>query len=148
MTWIAVRNLSGYNHKVADAEKSGNPTVLSPYNLTQKSTTATTMRTPHATEMLYAAGAGETITAVLPPKTRGEQVSGHKTLRVASITAAGLEAQRSFGPITARTEPISMPIETSMSGPRRPRGTRAARVSAIVMMTTSPIGYASPSVTS
>jgi S-DNA-T family DNA segregation ATPase FtsK/SpoIIIE len=25
MTWIAVRNLSGYNHKVADAEKSGNP---------------------------------------------------------------------------------------------------------------------------
>jgi S-DNA-T family DNA segregation ATPase FtsK/SpoIIIE len=25
MSWIAVRNLSGYNHKVADAEKSGNP---------------------------------------------------------------------------------------------------------------------------
>ena len=25
MTWVAVRNLSGYNHKVADAEKSGNP---------------------------------------------------------------------------------------------------------------------------
>jgi S-DNA-T family DNA segregation ATPase FtsK/SpoIIIE len=25
MTWIAVRNLSGYNHKVADAEKSGSP---------------------------------------------------------------------------------------------------------------------------
>ncbi|HET7200045.1 MAG TPA: DNA translocase FtsK 4TM domain-containing protein [Burkholderiales bacterium] len=25
MTWIAVRNLSGYNHKVAEAEKSGNP---------------------------------------------------------------------------------------------------------------------------
>jgi DNA segregation ATPase FtsK/SpoIIIE, S-DNA-T family len=25
MTWIGVRNLSGYNHKVADAEKSGNP---------------------------------------------------------------------------------------------------------------------------
>jgi S-DNA-T family DNA segregation ATPase FtsK/SpoIIIE len=25
MTWVAVRNLSGYNHKVADAEKAGNP---------------------------------------------------------------------------------------------------------------------------
>jgi len=25
MTWIAVRNLSGYNHKVVDAEKSGSP---------------------------------------------------------------------------------------------------------------------------
>jgi S-DNA-T family DNA segregation ATPase FtsK/SpoIIIE len=25
MSWIAVRNLSGYNHKVADAEKSGSP---------------------------------------------------------------------------------------------------------------------------
>jgi DNA segregation ATPase FtsK/SpoIIIE, S-DNA-T family len=25
MTWIAVRNLSGYNHKVAEAEKSSNP---------------------------------------------------------------------------------------------------------------------------
>ena len=39
----------------------------------------------------YAAGAGETITAVLPPKTRGGQASGHKTRRVAAITAAGLE---------------------------------------------------------
>jgi primosomal protein N' (replication factor Y) len=44
----------------------------------------------------YAAGAGETITAVLPPKTRGGQVSGHKTRRVAAVTPAGLEilAQR------------------------------------------------------
>jgi primosomal protein N' (replication factor Y) (superfamily II helicase) len=39
----------------------------------------------------YAAGAGETITSVLPPKTRGGQVSGHKTRRMAAITAAGLE---------------------------------------------------------
>src|SRR6266536_1694154 len=27
MTWIGVRNLSGYNHKVADAEKSGAPLI-------------------------------------------------------------------------------------------------------------------------
>jgi primosomal protein N' (replication factor Y) (superfamily II helicase) len=39
----------------------------------------------------YAAGAGETITAVLPPKTRGGRVSGHKTRRMAAVTAAGLE---------------------------------------------------------
>jgi primosomal protein N' (replication factor Y) len=39
----------------------------------------------------YAAGVGETITAVLPPMTRGGQVSGHKTQRVAAITVAGRE---------------------------------------------------------
>jgi primosomal protein N' (replication factor Y) len=53
---------------------------------------------PHVVELArwtaeyYAAGAGETITAVLPPKTRGGQVSGHKTMRIAAITAAGIEA--------------------------------------------------------
>jgi primosomal protein N' (replication factor Y) len=40
----------------------------------------------------YAAGAGETITAVLPPKARGERADAHKTRRVAAITAAGREA--------------------------------------------------------
>jgi primosomal protein N' (replication factor Y) (superfamily II helicase) len=40
----------------------------------------------------YAAGVGETITAVLPPKARGERADAHKTKRVAAITAAGLEA--------------------------------------------------------
>ena len=34
---------------------------------------------------------GEAITAVLPPKTRGERADAHKTRRVVSITAAGLE---------------------------------------------------------
>ncbi|MQA29789.1 MAG: primosomal protein N' [Luteitalea sp.] len=37
----------------------------------------------------YAAGAGETITAILPPKTRGDRPDAHKTRRVASVTAAG-----------------------------------------------------------
>jgi primosomal protein N' (replication factor Y) len=41
----------------------------------------------------YAAGPGETITAVLPPMTRG-RVSGHKSVRVASITGAGLQARQ------------------------------------------------------
>ncbi len=40
----------------------------------------------------YAAGAGEAVTAVLPPKARGARVDAHKTLRVAAITATGLGA--------------------------------------------------------
>src|SRR5262249_35423990 len=40
----------------------------------------------------YAAGPGETITAVLPPMTRGERADAHKSRRVAGITAAGLGA--------------------------------------------------------
>ena len=40
----------------------------------------------------YAAGAGETITAVLPPKTRGARADAHKTTRVAAATPAGLRA--------------------------------------------------------
>ena len=40
----------------------------------------------------YAAGPGDTITSVLPPKARGTRADAHKTMRVASITASGLEA--------------------------------------------------------
>ena len=40
----------------------------------------------------YAAGVGDTIPALLPPMARGARVDAHKTRRVASITAAGLEA--------------------------------------------------------
>jgi primosomal protein N' (replication factor Y) len=43
----------------------------------------------------YGAGAGETITAVLPPKTRGERADSHKTRRMAVITAAGIEGLES-----------------------------------------------------
>jgi primosomal protein N' (replication factor Y) len=46
----------------------------------------------------YAAGAGEAITAVLPPKTRGERADAHKTRRVATITAAGLERPDTLTP--------------------------------------------------
>ena len=44
------------------------------------------------TATYYAAGSGETITAVLPPKARGGRADAHKTMRVAAITAAGLDA--------------------------------------------------------
>ncbi len=40
----------------------------------------------------YAAGPGDTITAVLPPMARGGRQDAHKTVRVAAITAAGHEA--------------------------------------------------------
>src|SRR6266536_1799713 len=40
----------------------------------------------------YAAGVGDTIPALLPPMARGARADAHKTTRVASITAAGMEA--------------------------------------------------------
>ena len=43
------------------------------------------------TATYYAAGSGETITAVLPPKARGGRADAHKTIRIAAITAAGLD---------------------------------------------------------
>jgi primosomal protein N' (replication factor Y) (superfamily II helicase) len=43
----------------------------------------------------YGAGAGETITAVLPPKARGDRADSHKTRRVAMLTAAGMEGLES-----------------------------------------------------
>ncbi len=46
----------------------------------------------------YAAGPGETIAAVLPPKARGGRADAHKTMRVAAITAAGLGAVQA-GPV-------------------------------------------------
>ena len=39
----------------------------------------------------YAAGPGEALLAVLPPKTRGSRADSHKTIRVASLTAVGLD---------------------------------------------------------
>ena len=41
----------------------------------------------------YAAGVGETVTAMLPPKTRGARADAHKTIRMAAITAAGLDTK-------------------------------------------------------
>jgi len=46
----------------------------------------------------YAAGPGDTITAVLPPMARGGRQDSHKTVRVAAITTAGLEALHSASP--------------------------------------------------
>jgi len=40
----------------------------------------------------YAAGIGDTIPALLPPMARGGRADAHKTVRVAAITAPGIEA--------------------------------------------------------
>src|SRR5882724_6676521 len=40
----------------------------------------------------YAAGVGDTIPALLPPMARGGRADAHKTIRMAAITAAGIEA--------------------------------------------------------
>jgi primosomal protein N' (replication factor Y) len=50
----------------------------------------------------YAAGPGDTITSVLPPKARGARADAHKTMRVASITALGLDVVA--GPSQGREE--------------------------------------------
>ncbi len=50
----------------------------------------------------YAAGVGDTITAVLPPMARGGRVDAHKTTRVAAITVGGSEAVASPEALTAK----------------------------------------------
>ncbi|PYR37594.1 MAG: primosomal protein N' [Acidobacteria bacterium] len=52
----------------------------------------------------YLAGPGETLTMVLPPRTRGGRADAHKTRRVVSITADGrLVVSQSVGELPPRT---------------------------------------------
>src|SRR5689334_22348668 len=46
----------------------------------------------------YASGVGDAIPLLLPPMARGSRVDAHRTRRVASITAAGLEAMAEAKP--------------------------------------------------
>ncbi|HTK29246.1 MAG TPA: primosomal protein N' [Vicinamibacterales bacterium] len=55
----------------------------------------------------YAAGVGEAILSVLPPATRGARSDAHKTVRVASITVAGMDALRAAGDPAAASLPRS-----------------------------------------
>jgi primosomal protein N' (replication factor Y) len=56
----------------------------------------------------YLAGVGETIAAVLPPKTRGTRADAHKTRRVAAITAAGLGAAADSGLSVRQREALEL----------------------------------------
>jgi primosomal protein N' (replication factor Y) len=67
----------------------------------------------------YAAGAGETILAALPPAARGRRVDAHKTAGVASITAEGLaRLDAARGESSAALESGPAP---GHSGPATPR---------------------------
>src|SRR5438552_8431487 len=50
----------------------------------------------------YVSGIGDTIPLLLPPMARGARVDAHKTVRLASITAAGLEALAADDETTAK----------------------------------------------
>jgi primosomal protein N' (replication factor Y) len=56
----------------------------------------------------YAAGPGDTITAVLPPKARGGRADAHKTKRVASATVAGLDALAGASLTTKQREALDL----------------------------------------
>src|SRR5439155_4235676 len=62
----------------------------------------------------YVAGVGDTIPSLLPPMARGGRADGHKTSRVAAITAAGLEA-------------LDVEARGSTGSPRASRAPRTAR---------------------
>jgi len=56
----------------------------------------------------YAAGPGDTITAVLPPMARGGRSDAHKTIRVASITASGHESLAGDGLTDKQREALEL----------------------------------------
>ena len=93
----------------------------------------------------YAAGAGETITAVLPPKARGERADAHKTMRVAAITAAGFEAIAgpNVGPSFSsgdERDDVNAPV------PARPKGRvyESKGLEALQILAGSPDGIPTP----
>jgi primosomal protein N' (replication factor Y) len=59
---------------------------------TQPSVPADVVALARWTAEYYAAGVGDAIPALLPPMARGARIDAHKTMRVAAMTAAGIEA--------------------------------------------------------
>ena len=83
----------------------------------------------------YAAGPGDTITAVLPPMARGGRSDAHKTIRVASITAAGLEY-------------VGRPVQGRQDGgPERP-ALRTSQAEALELLAGMPTGISTPELAS
>src|SRR4051812_49970430 len=65
----------------------------------------------------YAAGPGESITAVVPPKARGERAGAHQTRRGASVRAPGRGAPG--GRTAQRRETFGL-VAAAPSGPATP----------------------------
>jgi primosomal protein N' (replication factor Y) len=87
----------------------------------------------------YAAGAGAAITAVLPPKTRDARADAYKTIRMISITAAGLAVLQHVGvgaAALAGVEPARIPV------PARPLSSKQVEV--LRLLAGSPTGLAAP----
>jgi primosomal protein N' len=83
----------------------------------------------------YAAGPGDTITAVLPPMARGGRSDAHKTIRVAAITAAGLEH-------------VGRPFQGRQDGgPERP-ALRTSQTELLELLAGAPSGITTPELTS
>jgi primosomal protein N' (replication factor Y) len=72
------------------------------------------------TSEYYAAGLGEALLAVLPPKTRGQRAEAHKTQRVASITPQGLEtvaaAYEGARPVTPKQRQVLALLAAAPNG--------------------------------
>jgi primosomal protein N' (replication factor Y) (superfamily II helicase) len=86
----------------------------------------------------YAAGPGDTITSVLPPKARGSRADAHKTIRVASITAVGLDH-------------VARPFQGSDGAPdgerptrQDPRALTAKQREALEALASAPDGISTP----
>ena len=77
----------------------------------------------------YAAGPGDTITAVLPPKARGGRADAHKTMRVASITVAGIEALASAS--SRRSSAMRSAARGAPAGVPTPSSPPAGRADAV-----------------
>jgi primosomal protein N' (replication factor Y) len=101
----------------------------------------------------YAAGAGETITALLPPAARGERANADKRIRFAALTEAGRQAigrpnaGRSAAPSNASREPQDQGRRTD-EGPRTkdegPRAGKGRALEALQILAGSPAGMATP----
>jgi primosomal protein N' (replication factor Y) len=95
----------------------------------------------------YAAGPGDTITAVLPPMARGGRADAHKTMRVASITAMGLEALET-------AEAVARPFQgRDGGGPERPalpepRALTAKQREVLELLAGAPEGLPTPRLSS
>jgi primosomal protein N' (replication factor Y) len=94
----------------------------------------------------YAAGPGEAITAVLPPKTRGGRADAHKTKRVAAITALGLSilsAEAESGPQDAGQATLGAPDRNVSAKQREALGLLAGTPTGIPTPELAGRGFAS-----
>jgi primosomal protein N' (replication factor Y) (superfamily II helicase) len=82
----------------------------------------------------YAAGVGDTIPALLPPMARGGRADAHKTVRTATITAAGIDALEAQARGATATPPAG-----TMKDALRPK-----QHEALALLAGSPSGIPTP----